>query len=61
MPSPTSSENLIYFENDMAGFPWHPHRGIETVTYMLAGEVHRRDSIGNAGTIGAGDVQPPEH
>ena len=33
----------------LAGFPWHPHRGIETVTYMLAGEVDHRDSIGNAG------------
>ena len=41
----------------LAGFPWHPHRGIETVTYMLAGEVDHRDSIGNAGPIGAGDVQ----
>ena len=41
----------------LAGFPWHPHRGIETVTYMLAGEVDHRDSIGNAGTIGPGDVQ----
>ena len=41
----------------MAGFPMHPHRGIETVTYMLAGEVNHRDSLGNAGTIGAGDVQ----
>jgi redox-sensitive bicupin YhaK (pirin superfamily) len=41
----------------MAGFPWHPHRGIETVTYMLAGEVNHQDSMGNAGTIGAGDVQ----
>ena len=41
----------------LAGFPWHPHRGIETVTYMLAGEVNHRDSIGHAGTIGAGDVQ----
>ena len=41
----------------LAGFPWHPHRGIETVTYMLAGEVDHRDSIGNAGQIGAGDVQ----
>ena len=38
----------------LAGFPWHPHRGIETVTYMLAGEVDHRDSIGNAGMIGAG-------
>ena len=41
----------------MAGFPMHPHRGIETVTYMLAGSVRHRDSIGNAGEIGAGDVQ----
>ena len=41
----------------LAGFPWHPHRGIETVTYMLAGEVDHRDSIGNSGSIGAGDVQ----
>ena len=53
---------LDHFESDdpddyLAGFPWHPHRGIETVTYMLAGEVDHRDSIGNAGSIGAGDVQ----
>jgi redox-sensitive bicupin YhaK (pirin superfamily) len=41
----------------IAGFPMHPHRGIETATYMLAGAVTHRDSIGNAGTIGAGDVQ----
>jgi redox-sensitive bicupin YhaK (pirin superfamily) len=41
----------------LAGFPMHPHRGIETVTYMLAGMVRHKDSIGNAGTIGAGDVQ----
>jgi redox-sensitive bicupin YhaK (pirin superfamily) len=41
----------------LAGFPMHPHRGIETVTYMLAGVVTHRDSLGNAGTIGAGDVQ----
>lgn len=41
----------------LAGFPMHPHRGIETVTYMLAGTVDHKDSIGNAGTIGAGDVQ----
>jgi redox-sensitive bicupin YhaK (pirin superfamily) len=41
----------------LAGFPMHPHRGIETVTYMLAGEVHHRDSLGNAGAIGTGDVQ----
>ncbi len=41
----------------VAGFPMHPHRGIETVTYMLDGSVSHRDSLGNAGTIGAGDVQ----
>jgi len=41
----------------LPGFPMHPHRGIETVTYMLAGQVTHRDSLGNAGTIGAGDVQ----
>ncbi len=39
------------------GFPMHPHRGIETVTYMLDGQVDQKDSIGNSGTIGAGDVQ----
>jgi redox-sensitive bicupin YhaK (pirin superfamily) len=41
----------------LRGFPMHPHRGIETVTYMLAGAVRHRDTIGNAGTIEAGDVQ----
>ena len=41
----------------LAGFPWHPHRGIETVTYMLSGEVEHGDSLGNEGVIGAGDVQ----
>ncbi len=40
-----------------AGFPWHPHRGIETITYMLSGSVEHRDSMGNGGVIGAGDVQ----
>jgi redox-sensitive bicupin YhaK (pirin superfamily) len=40
-----------------AGFPMHPHRGIETVTYMLAGETDHRDTMGNAGTIGPGGVQ----
>jgi hypothetical protein len=50
------------FRNDvpadyLAGFPWHPHRGIETVTYVLAGTVEHGDSMGNQGTIGAGDVQ----
>jgi len=41
----------------LAGFPWHPHRGIETITYVLAGTVDHGDSMGNAGTIGAGDIQ----
>ena len=41
----------------LAGFPWHPHRGIETITYVLAGAVEHRDSMGNRGRIGAGDVQ----
>src|SRR5574340_323824 len=40
-----------------AGFPWHPHRGIETITYMIEGECDHSDSMGNAGTICAGDVQ----
>ena len=44
-------------EDYLAGFPWHPHRGIETITYVLAGTVEHGDSIGNRGTIGAGDVQ----
>jgi len=44
-------------EGPIAGFPMHPHRGIETVTYMLEGSVHHRDSLGNAGLIGPGDVQ----
>jgi hypothetical protein len=50
------------FRNDspadyLAGFPWHPHRGIETITYVLAGEVDHADSLGNSGAIAAGDVQ----
>ena len=40
-----------------AGFPWHPHRGIETITYVLAGEVEHGDSLGNRGSINAGDIQ----
>ena len=44
-------------EDYQAGFPMHPHRGIETVTYMLTGEVQHRDTLGNAGSIGPGDVQ----
>jgi redox-sensitive bicupin YhaK (pirin superfamily) len=50
------------FRNDvpeeyLAGFPWHPHRGIETITYVLAGTVEHGDSMGNRGEIAAGDVQ----
>ena len=44
-------------EDYLAGFPWHPHRGIETITYVLAGSVEHGDSLGNRGTLGAGDVQ----
>jgi quercetin 2,3-dioxygenase len=50
------------FRNDrpadyIAGFPWHPHRGIETITYVLAGTVEHGDSLGNRGAIASGDVQ----
>jgi quercetin 2,3-dioxygenase len=50
------------FRNDrpddyLAGFPWHPHRGIETITYVLAGSVEHGDSLGNRGNLEAGDVQ----
>jgi redox-sensitive bicupin YhaK (pirin superfamily) len=44
-------------EDYLAGFPWHPHRGIETITYVLAGEVAHGDSLGNSGNLAAGDVQ----
>lgn len=44
-------------EGPIRGFPMHPHRGIETVTYMLEGSVNHRDSLGNSGLIGPGDVQ----
>jgi len=44
-------------EDYLAGFPWHPHRGIETVTYVLEGQVEHGDTLGNAGVIGSGDVQ----
>ena len=50
------------FRNDkpadyLAGFPWHPHRGIETITYVLSGSVEHGDSLGNRGSLGAGDLQ----
>ena len=50
------------FRNDvpahyLQGFPWHPHRGIETITYVLSGTVEHGDSLGNTGRLGAGDVQ----
>jgi redox-sensitive bicupin YhaK (pirin superfamily) len=44
-------------EDYLAGFPWHPHRGIETITYVLAGTVEHGDSMGNKGVIASGDVQ----
>mgnify|MGYP002078992321 CR=1 FL=1 len=44
-------------EDFIAGFPWHPHRGIETITYVIEGSVEHEDSIGNAGAIAPGDVQ----
>ena len=44
-------------EDYMKGFPWHPHRGIETITYVLAGTVEHGDSLGNKGAIAPGDVQ----
>ena len=44
-------------EDYLAGFPWHPHRGIETITYVLAGTVEHGDSMGNKGVISSGDVQ----
>jgi quercetin 2,3-dioxygenase len=44
-------------EDYRAGFPWHPHRGIETITYVLAGSVAHRDSLGNAGVLGPGELQ----
>lgn len=44
-------------EDYLAGFPWHPHRGIETITYVLAGTVEHGDSMGNRGVIGSGDIQ----
>lgn len=49
-----SSENPADY---LAGFPWHPHRGIETVTYILKGRVDHEDSLGNKGSVGKGDVQ----
>jgi redox-sensitive bicupin YhaK (pirin superfamily) len=50
------------FRNDrpadyLKGFPWHPHRGIETITYVLAGSVDHGDSLGNRGTLGSGNIQ----
>jgi quercetin 2,3-dioxygenase len=44
-------------EDYLAGFPWHPHRGIETITYVLSGTVEHGDSLGNRGALGGGDIQ----
>lgn len=44
-------------KNYLNGFPWHPHRGIETITYVLTGNVEHQDSLGNQGSLGAGDIQ----
>ena len=62
---PSESDPFLLFDdfrNDdpdkyAKGFPWHPHRGIETITYVLEGEVEHGDSLGNRGTLGAGSVQ----
>ncbi len=62
---PTEADPFLLlddFRNDdpakyLKGFPWHPHRGIETITYVLEGEVTHGDSLGNEGTLGAGSVQ----
>lgn len=52
---------LDYFESDKGidspGFPWHPHKGIETITYMLRGKVQHEDSLGNKGVIGPNQLQ----
>ena len=62
---PTEADPFLLFDDfrgdDPAlyekGFPWHPHRGIETITYVLNGTVEHTDSLGNSGSLGAGDVQ----
>ncbi|MBU1568292.1 MAG: pirin family protein [Proteobacteria bacterium] len=63
--SPEKSDPFLLFDDFrsdipahyLQGFPWHPHRGIETITYMLRGQVEHGDSLGNSGVISGGDVQ----
>jgi quercetin 2,3-dioxygenase len=48
---------VTYGPGEAKGAPWHPHRGFETISYILQGELQHRDSLGNSGTLRAGDVQ----
>jgi redox-sensitive bicupin YhaK (pirin superfamily) len=57
LPWQTAGNACTLWNDYAAGFPWHPHRGIETITYVLAGSVEHGDSLGNKGKMTAGDVQ----